>query len=92
MTRPVRLGDAIAAATSGAGVRPCGGCKRRQEKLNRALDPSALSWSYGRRRAKPPALPGRLAASLLIGAFALTLRERLREQSRQGGGVPSSRR
>lgn len=91
MTRPVRVGDAIAAATSAAGVRPCGGCKRRREKLNRAFDPSAVSWSDGRRRAKPPALPGRLAASLLVGAFALTLRECLRDQSRERGGVPSSR-
>ena len=91
MTRPVRVGDAIAAATSAVGVRPCGGCKRRRDKLNRAFDASAASWSDGRRRAKPPSLPGRLAASLLVGAFALTLRERLCDQRRQRGGVPSSR-
>ena len=30
------LGDAVAAATKAVGVRPCGGCARRQEALNRA--------------------------------------------------------
>jgi hypothetical protein len=92
MTRPVRAGDAIAAATSAVGVRPCGGCKRRQEKLNRAFDPSAVSRGNGRRRAKAPALSGRLAASLLVGAFALTVRERLRGQIHPGGGGPGSRK
>jgi hypothetical protein len=92
MTRPVRVGDAIAAATSAVGVRPCGGCKRRQEKLNRAFDPSAGSGGNGRRRARAPTLPGRLAASMLVGAFALTLRERLREQSHPGGRGLGSRR
>ena len=91
MTRPVRAGDAIAAATSAVGVRPCGGCKHRQEKLNRAFDPSAVSMGNARRRAKAPTLPGRLAASLLVGAVALTLRERLREQSHPGGGATGSR-
>jgi hypothetical protein len=92
MTRPVRVGDAIAAATSAVGVRPCGGCKRRQEKLNRAFDPNAESRDNGRRRARAPTLPGRLTASLLVGAFALTLRERLRERSHPRGGRPGSRR
>jgi hypothetical protein len=91
MTRPVRVGDAIAAATSAVGVRPCSGCKHRQEKLNRAFDPSAVSRGNDRRRAKAPALPGRLAASLLVGAFALTVRERLREHSHPRGGGPGSR-
>lgn len=90
MTRPVRVGDTIAAATSAVGVRPCGGCKRRQEKLNRAFHPSTVSRVNPRRRANAPALPGRLAASLLVGAFALTLRERLRDQSRPRGGGPGS--
>jgi hypothetical protein len=85
MTHPVRLGDAIAAATSAVGVRPCGGCKRRQEKLNRASDHSAVSWSNGRRRAPPPTLPGRLAASLLVGACALKLRDTLRGWSHLRG-------
>lgn len=92
MTRPVRVGEAIAAATSAVGVRPCGGCKRRQETLNRAFDPSAVSWGNGRPRMGAPTLPGRLAASLLIGAFALTLRERLRERSHPGGRRPGPRR
>jgi hypothetical protein len=90
MTRPVRVGDAIAAATSAVGMRPCGGCKHRQEKLNRVFDASAVSRGNGRRRAKAT-LPGRLAGSLLVGAFALTLRERLREQSHPGGGATGSR-
>jgi hypothetical protein len=29
------LGDVIAAATSAVGVKPCGGCKKRQESLNK---------------------------------------------------------
>jgi hypothetical protein len=32
---PMRgLGDAIARATSAVGIKPCGGCKKRQEVLN----------------------------------------------------------
>ena len=31
----VGLGDVIKRATSAAGVRPCGGCARRAESLNR---------------------------------------------------------
>lgn len=30
------LGDAVAAATKSVGVRPCGGCAKRQQALNRA--------------------------------------------------------
>jgi hypothetical protein len=30
------LGDAVAAATKAVGVKPCGGCRRRQEAMNRA--------------------------------------------------------
>ena len=30
------LGDAVAAATKAVGVKPCGGCARRQQALNRA--------------------------------------------------------
>jgi hypothetical protein len=29
------LGDVVAAATSAVGVKPCGGCKKRQEALNK---------------------------------------------------------
>lgn len=30
----LRLGDAIAKVTSAVGIKPCGGCKKRQAKLN----------------------------------------------------------
>jgi len=30
------IGDTIAAVTTAAGIRTCGGCKKRQEALNRA--------------------------------------------------------
>lgn len=33
---PGGLGDALAAATGAVGVKPCGGCKKRQQALNRA--------------------------------------------------------
>jgi hypothetical protein len=33
----VGLGDAIKRATTRAGVRPCGGCGRRAEALNRRV-------------------------------------------------------
>lgn len=36
--KPLRgLGDAISAATSALGIRPCGGCGRRAEWLNQAV-------------------------------------------------------
>lgn len=35
------IGDAVAATTSAVGVKPCGGCLRRQEALNR-LTPRAV--------------------------------------------------
>lgn len=31
------LGDVVAAATSAVGIKPCGGCKKRQEALNRLV-------------------------------------------------------
>jgi hypothetical protein len=31
------LGDTIAKVTSAVGIKPCGGCKERQEKLNRLV-------------------------------------------------------
>jgi len=35
---PMRgLGDVIARATTAVGIRPCGGCKKRQEALNRLV-------------------------------------------------------
>jgi hypothetical protein len=34
MLRTHRPGDKIAAMTRAAGIRPCGGCKGRQAKLN----------------------------------------------------------
>lgn len=30
------LGDAVAAVTNAVGIKPCGGCQRRREALNRA--------------------------------------------------------
>lgn len=35
LTHPVGLGDFLAAATSALGVKPCGGCQKRKEELNR---------------------------------------------------------
>ena len=39
--RPIQksrgLGDTIAKVTKAVGVKPCGGCKKRQEKLNKIL-------------------------------------------------------
>jgi hypothetical protein len=33
---PLRgLGDVVARATKAVGIKPCAGCKKRQEKLNR---------------------------------------------------------
>lgn len=31
------LGDTIAKATKAIGIKPCGGCKKRQQKLNKAF-------------------------------------------------------
>ena len=31
------LGDVVAAATNAVGIKPCGGCKARQEALNKAV-------------------------------------------------------
>lgn len=31
----IGLGDAVARVTAAAGIRPCGGCERRAEALNR---------------------------------------------------------
>lgn len=33
----IRLGDAVAFVTNLAGIKPCGGCKERQEKLNHLI-------------------------------------------------------
>ena len=34
--KPVGIGDTVAAVTTAAGIKPCGGCKKRQAALNRA--------------------------------------------------------
>jgi hypothetical protein len=58
------LGDAVAAATKAVGVKPCGGCQRRQEALNRAT-PGWASRLLGRlgfggsRLARSPGPPAR---------------------------------
>jgi hypothetical protein len=31
------LGDVVASATSAVGIKPCGGCKQRQEALNKLV-------------------------------------------------------
>jgi len=37
LRRPVGLGDVIAGATQAVGIKPCGGCQKRKEALNRAV-------------------------------------------------------
>jgi hypothetical protein len=37
--RSIGVGDLIAKATSAVGIRPCGGCKKRQELLNKIQIP-----------------------------------------------------
>jgi len=34
---PRGFGDTVAAITTAVGIKPCGGCKARQEALNRIL-------------------------------------------------------
>lgn len=43
--KPIGLGDAIKRVTSTVGVRPCGACDQRADKLNRwlAFEPRADS-------------------------------------------------
>jgi len=39
-THPVKLrglGDVVAKITSAVGIKPCGGCKQRQEQLNKLM-------------------------------------------------------
>lgn len=31
------LGDVVAAVTKAVGIKPCGGCQKRRERLNRAF-------------------------------------------------------
>ena len=41
------MGDAVAAATKSVGVKPCGGCAKRQAAMNRATPAwarRALGW------------------------------------------------
>ena len=35
--RPVSAGDAVKNLTQGLGVKPCGGCQKRQQQLNQML-------------------------------------------------------
>ena len=42
MQRQVGLGDVVARTTQAVGIKPCGGCKKRQTLLNRLL-------AFGRR-------------------------------------------
>jgi len=34
--QPVGLGDTVAAVTTAAGIKPCGGCAKRKAALNKA--------------------------------------------------------
>jgi len=54
------LGDAVAAATKAVGVKPCGGCQRRREALNRATPgwASRLLGRLGFGAARPGRSPG----------------------------------
>ncbi len=67
----MRVGDAITRATSSAGVRPCAGCKRRAETLNRIFDHPRTPAEDTSRLVK------RLAGSLTIGLCSLGLRRHL---------------
>jgi hypothetical protein len=46
----IGLGDAIKHATSTVGIRPCGGCGRRAEALNRLV-------AFRQRQRQSPSLP-----------------------------------
>ncbi len=35
--KPVGLGDVVKRATSAVGVKPCGGCQRRAQAMNRRV-------------------------------------------------------
>jgi hypothetical protein len=67
----MRVGDAITGATSAARVRPCAGCKRRAETLNRIFDRPRTPARDRSRIAK------QLAGSLTIGLCSLALRRQL---------------
>jgi hypothetical protein len=72
----IGLGDAVARLTRTAGVRPCGGCQRRAEALNR----------LGRLPPRPrprtrSELTIRLCASVALGAIALAGRAWARPSS-----------
>jgi hypothetical protein len=76
----MRVGDAVTRATTAAGIRPCSGCKKRAEALNRVFDarsggqeePDVVRVEMRR------IVAARLAGSLAVGAGAVLLRRRLR--------------
>jgi len=37
LVKPIGLGDAIKQATTSMGIKPCSGCQKRAEALNRRL-------------------------------------------------------
>lgn len=41
------LGDTIAKVTSAIGIKPCGGCKKRQELLNKLIPYGEIKGSNG---------------------------------------------
>jgi hypothetical protein len=75
----MRVGDAIAHATMAAGIRPCGGCKKRAEALNRIFDARSRAETGPDlvRVEMRRIVAARLAGSLAIGTGALLLRRRL---------------
>lgn len=64
----MRVGDAITSATAAARVRPCAGCKKRAETLNRIFDRPNTTAENTSRAVK------QLAGSLTIGLCSLLLR------------------
>jgi hypothetical protein len=49
LDREVGLGDLLKRATSGLGIRPCGGCSQRAEVLNRRV----VLYGRGSSRGRP---------------------------------------
>jgi hypothetical protein len=74
----MRVGDALMAASSTVGARPCAGCKSRAERLNEAFARGGLSPQRRGSGEEAAALGVRLVGSLAVGTFALALRRRIR--------------
>lgn len=44
LTQPVGSGSVVASLLSRVGVQPCGGCRQRKEKMNRAVGFRPVGW------------------------------------------------